>query len=63
MRVTVDADHVGLRALSQDGLGVPAQTEGRVDQHGPVVVERRLQEGNDPVEEDRDVGGGSHLSP
>ena len=55
--VAVDADHPGELAALQHGLGVAAQAEGRVDEHGAVMVERRRQEGDDPVEEDRDVGG------
>ena len=60
--VAVDADDVGLRAPVQDRLGVAAETEGRVDEDGPGALERRGHQRNDPVEEDRDVGGTAHLS-
>ena len=40
-------------------LGVAAEAEGRVDQDGALAVEGGRQQGDDPVEEDRDVGGGS----
>ena len=39
-----------------------AEAERRVHEHGTLVVEGRLQEGDDPVEEHRDVGGGRHRS-
>jgi hypothetical protein len=39
--VAVDADHVRLGAAGEDGLGVPAEAEGGVDQHRPRLLERR----------------------
>ena len=44
----------------QDRLAVAAEAEGGIDEHGAVVVERGCQKSDDPVEEDRDVGGGGH---
>ena len=55
--VAVDADDPGQLAAGEHRLAVAAEAERRVDQHGAVVVERRRQEGDDPVEEHRDVGG------
>ncbi len=53
--VAVDADDPGERAALEDRLGVAAEAERRVDEHGTLVVQRRGQEGDDPVQEDRDV--------
>ena len=60
--VAVDADDPGQLAPGEHGLAVAAQPERRVHEHGTVVAERRLQQGNDPVEEHRDVGRGGHRS-
>ena len=58
--IAVDPDHPGQLAPGQDGLAVPTEPEGGVDQHGALVAERGRQEGDDPVEEHRDVGGAGH---
>ena len=58
--VAVDPDHPGQLAPGQHRLAVPAEPERRVDEHGALVAERRRQEGDDPVEEHRDVGGAGH---
>ncbi len=58
--VAVDPDDPGQLEPAEHGLGVAAEAEGRVDQHGALVAERRRQEGDDPVEEHRDVGGAGH---
>ena len=58
--VAVDADDPGQRALREDRLAVAAEPEGGVDEDGAVVVERGCQKSDDPVQEDRDVGGGRH---
>jgi hypothetical protein len=41
---------------------VPAEPDRGVDEDGALVAQRRLQEGNDPVEEHRDVGWRGHRS-
>ena len=55
--VAVDADHVRLRATRQHGLAVAAEAEGRVHEDRARRAERRRHQRDDPVEEDRDVGG------
>ena len=60
VRVAVDADDARLRAPGEDRLGVPAEPEGGVDQDGAGALERRRDEGDDPVEQHRDVGGRCH---
>ena len=60
VRVAVDADEVGLGAPVEDGLAVPAEAEGGVDEDGAGALERRRDQRDDPVEEHRDVGGSGH---
>jgi hypothetical protein len=60
VRVAVDADDVGLRAAFEDGLGVPTEAERGVDEQRAVPVgvpQRGRHQGDDPVEENRDVAG------
>ena len=45
---------------AEDRLGVAAEAERGVDQHGAVALERGRQKSDDPVEEDRDVAGAAH---
>ena len=59
--VAVDADQAGLRALVEDRLAVAAEAQGRVHEHRARSLQRRGHQRNDPVEEDRDVGGTAHL--
>ena len=59
-RVAVDPDDVGQLAPGEQCLAVPAEPERGVHEHGTFVVQGRLQEGDDPVEEDRGVGRGGH---
>ncbi len=58
--VAVEADHAGQGAPGQHGLAVPAESQRRVHEDGTLVVERGMQEGDDPVEEHRDVGRRGH---
>jgi hypothetical protein len=58
--VAVDADDPRLGEPLQHRLAVAAEAEGGVDEHGTRLRERRRDEGDDPVEEHRDVGGGGH---
>jgi hypothetical protein len=51
---------VGELASGEEGLTVSTEPQGRVDEDCTVAVERRLQEGDDPVEEHRGVGRARH---
>ena len=45
------------RQRVEHGLAVAAEAEGGVDEHGALALERGRQQGDDPVQEDRDVEG------
>ncbi len=45
----------------EDRLAVAAEAQGRVDEDRARSLQRRGHQRNDPVEEDRDVGGTAHL--
>ena len=60
VRVAVDADHPGRGQPLQHRLGVAAEAEGGVDEHGARALERGRQQGDDPVQQDRDVAGAGH---
>ena len=57
-RVTVEPDQPGLGAALQERLGVSAEPEGGVDEDGTGLLQRRGEEGDDPVEHDGDVAVG-----
>ena len=66
LRVAVDADDVGAVDPGEHGLAVAAEAERAVDEDRAVAVgavERRREEGDDPVEHDRDVGRAGHVRP
>src|SRR5690606_21352833 len=44
-------------------LGVPPETERRVDQDGVLVGQRGCEQRDDPVQQHRDVGGGHRQLP
>ena len=58
--VAVDPDEAGLGAAVEHGLAVPAETQRGVDEDGAGSLERRRDQRDDPVEQDRDVGGSGH---
>ena len=58
--VAVEPDDARGGAGLEQRLGVAAHPERRVDEDRALVVEGRREEGNDPVQEDRDVGGTRH---
>ena len=53
-------DDAGELAPGQDRLAVATEAEGRVHQDRALVAQGGRQEGDDPVEEHRDVGGAGH---
>ena len=58
--VAVDADHPGQLAPGQERLAVATEAERRVHEYRALVTQGGRQEGDDPVEEHRDVGGAGH---
>ncbi len=60
VRVAVHPDEACLGTPVEHRLGVPAEAEGGVDEDRAGSLECRRHQGNDPVEQDRDVGGSAH---
>ena len=60
--IAVEPDDLRELAPGEDGLAVPAEPQRGVHEDGALVVQPRVQEGDDPVEEHRGVGRRGHRS-